>query len=113
MAAPLAYKLRAYIDFDAVGVGMGGAGISTLQANNPGMGATRGAGAVGVAQSLRLEQAEQILTTTGGGVLTQAEINTAIDALAADLKLQIVSTAVLSTGTTPLAVMVNWATGAE
>lgn len=106
-------KLRAYVDFDYVAPGMGGAGMMSLEANNPGVGpgAPGGPGTGGVAQSLRIQQAEQIFTTTLTSAVTLAQVTAAINQLAADLILAVQSTAVSSTGTTPLQQMQNWATG--
>ena len=80
------YKIRAYVDLDWVAPGMGGAGMMQPEANNPGVGASLLSGTGGVAQSLRIQQAEQVLTTTTISAITQAQFNTAIDLLAADLK---------------------------
>jgi hypothetical protein len=105
------YKLRAYVDFDASATGMGGAGIRTLEANNPAMESGQTAGAGGIAQSLRLQQAEQIFTIAGGA-LTSAEVQAALTQLGVDLLAQ-VNSVNTSTGTTPLAQMIGWASGAE
>ena len=105
------YRLRAYVDFDWVPPGTGGAMLSTLEANNPGVGPSLTAGTTGVSQSLRIQQAEQILTTTAIAAVTSAQISTALTQLAADLLAQVNSGANTSTGTTPLLQMQNWASG--
>ena len=107
------YRLRAYIDFDWVAPGTGGAAMSTLEANNPGLGPSLGPGTTGIAQSLRIQQAEQIFTTTALSAVTSGQISTALTQLATDLLAQVNSATNTSTGTTPLSQMQGWATGAQ
>jgi len=99
----MAYRLRLYCDFDWVGDGTGSAGLGLLQSNNPGTGgSTVGgiAGAAGCAQTLRLQQAEQI---PGGDSPTAGNFSTALTNGATDLNAQI--TAAI------LAQMQAWSTG--
>jgi len=107
------YKARCYLDLDWAAPGMGGSGLMSLEANNPGVGpgAPGGSGVGGIAQTLRMQQAEQVYTTTAISAITQAQFNTMIDQLAADLKLEFAATN--STGQTNLAQAAGWATGAE
>ena len=107
------YKIRVYVDLDWVGPGMSGAAVFTQEANNPAFGATTmtaaAPGSGGSAQSLRMQVAEQIVTTTPLSALTQAQFNTAINQAATDLQ-TILATA-NSTGVTNLAQAQSWATG--
>ncbi len=96
----MAYRLRVYCDFDWVGDGMGGAGLGLLESNNPGTGGGGYSGVAGNAQTLRLQQAEQVL---GGDSPTGANFQTALNNSAIDLYAQI--TAAI------LAQMQAWSTG--
>jgi hypothetical protein len=76
------YRIRVYLDVDFVGQGAGGSLVYNAAANNPGL------GSVGVAQTLRLQQAEPVLAANPSAP-TAAEFHTAVTQGATDLNTQI------------------------
>jgi len=98
----MAWKVRVTADIDWVGEGMGGAGLGILASNNPGFGTLgTGAGAVGCAQTLRLQQADQIIATAAPPTLQN--FKDALTTSATDLGSQITATV--------LAQLQGWSTG--
>jgi hypothetical protein len=98
----MAYMIRVYCDVCWLPEGSGGAALGILAANNPGYGAGGTPGTMPNAQTMRFQQAEQVLPATFD-VPTAAEISVAIEAAAEDIEAQI---------TTPIIAQIQaWATG--
>jgi hypothetical protein len=105
----LAYRLRVYCDFDWVPDGAAGAALGQSQANNPGFAAALNPGAVGNAQTLRLQVAESV---PGGDSPTGANFNTALSSAATDLGTLLTTAGAFSGGAaTPLTLIQAWSTG--
>ena len=108
MVAPItsAVKIRVYIDFDAVGAGMGSVMLGGLNANDPTQGQLASPITAGNAQTLRKQVSEQILGT--GGSITLAEIAAALVVVSTDIA-GATGTPIISTA--DLAQINGWATG--
>lgn len=93
------YRIRYYVDFDWVGEGAGGVGQGVLMANNP------AAGAVGQAQTSRLQGAQWVVGGGYGTAPTSGNFLTALTGMAVDISTQLNST------TGPLAAIQLWESG--
>jgi hypothetical protein len=83
----MAIIVRCYVDIDYVGEGASSALLGIAAANDPGIGPSLLAGARGNAQTLRIQQAEQVSPTATPP--TSANIQAAITAAAVDLNSQL------------------------
>ena len=105
----MAYRIRVYADVDWVPDGSGMATLGQNQSNDPGVGSALGAGAVGNAQTLRLQVAESV---PGGDSPTSGNFNTAFTNAATDLGTLMTTAGAYSGGTaTPLSIAQGWSTG--
>jgi hypothetical protein len=106
----MAIRARLYIDFDWVPDGSGMATLGQNQSNNPGYGAALGPGAVGNAQTLRLQVGEGVVP--GGDTPTSGNMATMLTQAATDIGTLLSTPGAYSGGTqTPLSIIDGWATG--